>query len=117
MKHILVADDEFDIAEGIREALGSEHQVDVATSGLQSLVLFKKNKYDAVILDIDFGPGMTGLEIADAIRKENQTIPILIFSAIDYSDSVRRQTVDLGATFREKPLKVVDILKFLEEQP
>jgi two-component system response regulator YesN len=114
MKRILIADDEREIAEGIKDALRTEYEIDVATSALETLTLYRRGGYDALVLDVNFVGGMTGLEIATQIRQADRNIRILIFSAFDYSDSIRQHAVDIGAEFRQKPLDPSDLRSFLE---
>jgi CheY-like chemotaxis protein len=103
-KRLLVADDERDIVRSIQEMLEPFYCVDVATSGVEVLRLAEENFYDGLIIDVDFGPGMSGLEVAAVLRNQFRDLRILVFSAIDYSSAVRQQVVDLGAVFCEKPL-------------
>ena len=115
MKHILVADDEIDIVESMREMLSPYFAVDIATTGIEILRLCDKESYEGLIIDVDFGPGIGGLEIASLVREKNKNIKILIFSAVDYSDAIRQQAVDLGAVFCEKPLDLAMVLRIMGE--
>jgi len=89
------------------------YDVDVASSGIEVLQLCEGFPYYGLLIDVDFGPGISGLEIAAALRSLNKEIRIIVFSAIDYSDAVRQQVVDLGAQFIEKPLSLDDVLEKL----
>ena len=115
MKHILVADDEIDIVESMRGMLSPYFVVDIATTGIEILRLCDKESYDGLIIDVDFGPGISGLEIVSIIREKNKNIKIVIFSAVDYSDAIRQQAVDLGAVFCEKPLDLGMVLRIMGE--
>jgi CheY-like chemotaxis protein len=115
MKKLLIADDEMDIVESIKEMLTPYYQVDTATAGFEVLQLCERERYEGLIIDVDFGPGISGLEVASILRTDNKDIKILIFSAIDYSDAVRQQVVDIGAVFCEKPLSLSFIRKILED--
>ncbi len=114
MKRILVADDEIDIAKSIQEMLRPYYKVAVATTGFEILQLCENETFDALIIDVDFGPGISGIEVVSIIRQNDKVIKILIFSAVDYSDTVRQQAIDLGATFCEKPLGMKSILYAIE---
>jgi DNA-binding response OmpR family regulator len=119
MKKVLIADDEQEVAQSIRDALGSEFKVDIVHSGLEVFRLYRQGKkacepYDAIILDVNFSAGINGLEVADLIRKEDQEVHILIFSAYDYSDMVRQRALDIRAEFRSKPLNPEEIYKFVQ---
>ena len=83
MKTILVADDD----ENIRLLLETElslqgYQVVLANNGLEALTKIKDRTPDLLILDIKM-PDMHGLEVLDAIRKENKKFSIIICSAYE----------------------------------
>ena len=66
---ILFADDQKDIRTLTTYQLKrSGHKVTAANNGKEALQLFRKGKFDAVLLDQEM-PGMTGDEVARAIRK------------------------------------------------
>ncbi len=113
MKKILIADDRSDIVESIKSMLLPLCDVDTATTGLDALVMFKKKEYDGLIIDVAFENGMNGLEIASKLRAKHKDLIILIFSATNYSDAIRQQAVDIGATFREKPLLLEDVQRVM----
>jgi len=114
MKQLLVADDSPDVVDSIREMLLPYFSVEVALTGLQILRLCEMKTFDGLIIDVDFGPGMSGLEIASIVRSTNKKIKILVFSATDYSNVVRQKVVDIGAMFCEKPLRLDLVLRSLE---
>lgn len=77
---ILVVDDDEAIADLIEIHLLSEgYQVSKASSGPEALRLVEEEQPDLVILDIMM-PGMDGLEVCRAIRRE-RNVPILMLSA------------------------------------
>lgn len=115
-KRILVADDDQQIVESIRKMLSVYYQVDIATTGIEALKMCKNSFYDGLIIDVEFDAGISGLETSELIRANNKEIKIIIFSATDYSNSIRQKAVDLGAVFYEKPLRENLIRKVLEEQ-
>ena len=114
-KKVLIADDELSLAEGISTILEGDYCVDIATTGIEALKLYKKNQYSALILDVDFGAGMTGIEVAAKIREKDRNVFIMIFSAIDYSNDIQRKVVELGAIFQEKPIDPYQILECLRD--
>lgn len=115
MKNVLVADDQPDVVRSIQDMLGPFYCVDVATSGSEVLQMCSCKTYDGLIIDVEFGPGVSGLEVSSIVRARDKEIRILIFSATDYSDAVRQQAVDIGAAFCEKPLSLQSVRKALDE--
>lgn len=80
-KTILIVDDEQEFLDIIKMRLeANNYDVIAATDGKEALDKIKKNKIDAVLLDI-LMPGMNGLEVLKKIRKENKSLPVFIITA------------------------------------
>ncbi|MFN4179019.1 MAG: CHASE2 domain-containing protein [Armatimonadota bacterium] len=78
---ILVIDDDETVAAALAEVLRQAgHKVDVATSGISGLQLFKPNAYEVVIVDW-LMPGMDGLAVAQSIREIDPMQPIVLTTA------------------------------------
>lgn len=58
-------------------------------------------------------PGMTGLELAESLRKNGEKRPILIVSA--YQPPPRQQLESLGAHFMPKPFDFAGIVSKIQE--
>jgi len=81
--NILIVEDEAHIAAGLRFNLELEgHQVEVATDGLEAkrLLIEEARSYDLVILDLML-PHVSGFELCRAIRRQSNTMPILMLTA------------------------------------
>lgn len=77
---ILVVDDEDFVRELLKEILESEDcEVEVAGSGQEALNIFGSSEFDCVFTDVGM-PGMSGWELAQAIRDQNQSIPIAVIT-------------------------------------
>jgi CheY-like chemotaxis protein len=75
---ILVVDDEEHIRDLLRELLESEHcAVSTAAGRHEALALFESREFDAVLTDLGM-PGMSGWELAGAIRRRSKEIPIAV---------------------------------------
>lgn len=78
---ILVVEDEAKVASFIRRALEEEsYAVDVCDDGAKGLDLARTGSHDLIILDLML-PGMPGLEVLKALRKEQVAAPVLILTA------------------------------------
>ncbi|MFN2499396.1 MAG: response regulator [Pyrinomonadaceae bacterium] len=78
--HILVVDDEERVRELLRDLLESEGcRVSLAEGGREALELFDTRQFDAVFTDIGM-PGMSGWELAHAIRNRSEMIPIAVIT-------------------------------------
>jgi signal transduction histidine kinase/CheY-like chemotaxis protein len=77
---ILVVDDEQAIRDLLRDLLESEGcRVYLAPGGREALGLFEAHQFDAIFTDVGM-PGMSGWELAHAIRQRNETIPIAVIT-------------------------------------
>lgn len=82
---VLLADDHAVVRKGIREFLEMEGMIQVvaeAGSGDAALQLAREHKPAVAVLDIQM-PGLSGIEVARAIRAEGLAIGILILTAFD----------------------------------
>jgi len=78
---VLIVDDEADYLSLMQERLGFwGYEVLLAVNGKLALTLIKENQPDIVILDY-FMPGMDGIEVLRQIRKFDQKIPVIMFTA------------------------------------
>ena len=76
--NILVVDDEEPVRELLRDILETQGcRVYLAPGGREALSLFDARKFDGVFTDVGM-PGMSGWELAQAIRGQNQLIPIAV---------------------------------------
>ena len=77
---ILVVDDEDFVRDLLREILESEGcSVVMAENGNQALELFSESDFDGVFTDVGM-PGMSGWELAQAIREQSEMIPIAVIT-------------------------------------
>lgn len=81
MKKILVVDDNEMLSRLACDILRMEgyHAVP-ATSAAQALEAFEKEEFDLLVTDFRM-PGMSGLELARAIRDRNPQFPIIVMTA------------------------------------
>lgn len=94
-KKILVVDDERKIVNVVRGYLEQAgFGVAVAHDGAQALAAFRREKPNLVLLDLNL-PGMDGLDVARAIRKESATPIIMLTARVGETD--RLIGLELGA--------------------
>ncbi|MEQ1437987.1 response regulator transcription factor [Fontimonas sp. SYSU GA230001] len=84
--HILVIEDDRDIAEGIREYLHAHgHATELAHDGGSGLRKAAQNRYDAIVLDRML-PRIDGAELCRRLRAQAQTTPVLMLTALGSLD-------------------------------
>jgi two-component system alkaline phosphatase synthesis response regulator PhoP len=109
MSKILVVDDEQSIVDVVAYNLvKAGHQPIVARDGEQALQLARAERPDLVILDLML-PGIDGLEVCRAIRKDGD-LPIIILTAKD-EEIDRVVGLELGADdYVVKPFSVRELM-------
>ena len=104
--HILVVDDDEAVSFLTTEALRKEgYKVTVGASGEEAVRLFRQNKPDLILLDVEM-PLKNGFEACREIRQldEGADVPIIMITGLDDTISVNK-AYDAGATdFITKPI-------------
>ncbi len=108
--HVLLIEDEPNIAEAIRFLLSRDGlRVSHAGDGLTALVLLRQDPPDLVILD-HMLPGMSGLEVLTAVRADpaSRHMPVMMLTARGRDREMAEQA---GADrFMTKPFSNAEIL-------
>ena len=88
MKKILVIDDEPKIVEICQDYLrAAGFDVVTASSGLSGLAAARREKPDLIVLDLML-PGMDGLDVCRALRRESDTPIIMLTARVEESDKL-----------------------------
>jgi DNA-binding response OmpR family regulator len=98
LSHILIVEDDRDIAELIRHyVIKAGHTAEVLASGSDVLPRVRARRPDVLVLDLML-PGLSGLEICQALRRGEVTasLPIIVVTA-RAAESDRVAGLDLGA--------------------
>jgi len=106
---VLVVEDEPSFVQALRVALDREgFEVVVAEDGRTGLERFRDRKPDIVLLDLML-PGMPGLDVLRAVRRESAT-PVIVVSAKDHESDVVA-ALELGADdYVTKPYSVRELV-------
>ncbi|WP_137112457.1 response regulator transcription factor [Rhodobacter sp. SY28-1] len=108
--HVLLIEDEPNIAEAIRFLLSRDGlRVSYAAEGAAALVLLRQDPPDLVILD-HMLPGMSGLEVLTALRADpgSRDLPVMMLTARGRDREMAEQA---GADrFMTKPFSNAEIL-------
>lgn len=108
--HILLVEDELDLAQGIQTSLRLAHYaVSHVTEGKDGVLAAQNANCDLMILDLGL-PDMDGLEVLKTIRAKKITLPIVILTARDNVDD-KIEGLDAGADdYLAKPFAVDELL-------
>jgi len=93
---VLVVEDEPRLARNIAQVLAEEasYAVDISTDGEDGLHMARTNPYDLIVLDLML-PKVDGIEILKRLRADGHRTPVLILTARDSTEDVKRG-LDLG---------------------
>ncbi len=113
--NILYAEDNKALQMGTVEYLKRYFgKVYVANNGKEALSLYDKHKIDVLLLDIDM-PILNGLDVAEMIRRYNETIPIIILTAYTDTKLLLRATELNLCKYLVKPLNPIVFKDILEK--
>ncbi len=88
MAAILLVEDDASVREAVALALeGDGHKVETAVSGDEALARWRKSRPDLVVLDVML-PGMDGVAVCRAIRRQDQVPIIMLTAKVDPIDVV-----------------------------
>ena len=114
MTHILIVEDNEDLAFGLRNNLEIEgYDVEVAADGATGLERARDPSLDLVILDLTL-PEMDGLRVLTELRSDGHDVPVLVLTARgEEADKVRG--LKLGADdYVTKPFALLELLARVE---
>ncbi|MFI3135756.1 MAG: response regulator transcription factor [Methylococcaceae bacterium] len=108
-KHILVIEDDPDIAQALELFLADEgYKVELATSGESGLAKLAVKPYDLLILDMML-PGIDGLEVCRRLRAQPAYTPIIIVSSRS-AEAHRIVGLEMGADdYINKPFSLLEL--------
>lgn len=108
--HILIVEDETQIAEVLKKNLRDEgHNAMIATDGEAALKIINEIEFDLLLLDWRM-PKVTGLDVCKFLRKQGNQIPIILLTALgDISNKV--EAFNAGADdYITKPFSFEEVL-------
>ena len=116
-KKVLVVDDEIHIVHVVAIKLRNNgFDVITAQNGMDAFGLACQEKPDLIITDFQM-PGMTGLELVEALRDKSDTagMPVIMLTARGFAiDSVQKEKLRI-AEFLSKPFSPKELLRTVED--
>ena len=103
-QRILLADDDPDSLEGLRALLEAwGYEVEIARDGRAALDQVPVVRPSVVITDVIM-PRMTGLELLEAIRRDQPTMPVIVMTAHGNVETRRHAAAMGAAAYLPKPI-------------
>jgi DNA-binding response OmpR family regulator len=111
---VLYAEDEPTLAQIISDGLKSSgYEVQMAFDGQQALQLFESSQPDICVLDIMM-PLKDGYTLAEDIRKQKSSVPIIFLSAKSLAEDVIKGFKSGGNDYLRKPFNMGELLVRME---
>lgn len=112
---LFIVDDEIINLEIMQETLVDEYNLILAENGSECLQKLKDTKPDVILLDVNM-PGMTGIEVCEHIKSDQETrkIPVLFVSALGLPEERVRGYMAGGDDYITKPFDIDELLTKVE---
>lgn len=114
--HILCVDDDSFTREYIEYILKDTYDVTFADSGLSAIELSKSQKFSLILMDINLGKGMDGIEATKKIRKLSgyTDTPVIAITAFAMKGD-KEEFLDSGMTdYLSKPFKSSELVELID---
>ena len=115
--HLLVVEDNPANAELVVMYLKMHYHIDVAFNGKLAVKYAWQNKYDLILMDINLGGAMDGIQATREIRSLENYEDVPVIAVTGYStDAEKQQILDKGLTdFLSKPFSKEELLNMIEK--
>ncbi|MBK6914283.1 MAG: response regulator [Ignavibacteriales bacterium] len=82
-KKILIVEDNEVNSKIMEFQLGKYYLIDIAKDGEEAIELFSKNNYNLILMDINLGAGLNGIEVMKIIRESDKgkNTPVIAITA------------------------------------
>lgn len=115
---ILIVDDEMIIREGLKNnvdwAAHGVTYVDTAKSGMDALEKCSSQNYDVVITDIKM-PKMSGLELAEALRRKSPETKLIILSGFAEFEYAKKAITLNVLAYLLKPVNIAELDEIIDK--
>ncbi len=101
-KLLFIDDEDIVLKSSRRIFAGSDYEIDTAASGEEGLAMAMAKDYDIVVTDLKM-PGLGGLEILKALRKDRPGTTVIIFTGYSSVDTAREALKNGAFDYVPKP--------------
>lgn len=108
MKVLLIEDEPALVSVIVRGLTDAGMEVSVAADGNMGLEMALANSFDLLILDIML-PGMNGIQVCKEVRKYNESVAILMLTALSSTENVVAGLNSGADDYLAKPFKFVEL--------
>jgi len=108
---ILVADDDAVLLRAYARVLTTNgYRVETVADGQSALDAFQKRRFDVILSDIDM-PGLSGIELLEAVRAHDLDVPVVLVTGTPEVDSTIRAIEHGALRYLVKPVETAALVK------
>ena len=114
---VLIVEDDYASLYLMQRILKGKYKIDTSTNSADGFDKTQANNYDVIVMDINLGKGLDGVELTREIRKraEHSKIPIIAVTAYA-SDPTRKKSMEAGCNdFITKPINKEKLILLIEK--
>ena len=113
--YILSVEDDFGSRNLVKRILRELYNVELATNGVDALEMIKSKHYSAILMDINLGRGMNGLEVSQEIKKLPEYIntPIIALTAYAMAGDKEKFLANGCSHYISKPFNTEELVGLL----
>ena len=110
MSKILLLEDDISLVDGLKHSLKKNgFEAEIVRTVSEALNSIKDiRKYDLLILDVTLPDG-TGFDVCEAVRRQNQQVPIIFLTASDEEVNIIRGLDSGGDDYITKPFRLGEL--------
>ena len=112
MRHVLIAEDETDIVDALRQALSDrlDIEADAVANGALVMDSIVARRPDLLILDVQL-PGLNGLDVFDLVRSDPlwRSLPVLFLTGLPERAETANATTGVHEVLA-KPFDIDDLI-------
>ncbi|HPS26590.1 MAG TPA: PAS domain S-box protein [Bacteroidales bacterium] len=112
---VLVVEDNKINGELIYAYLKQDYEVDIAKTGFLAIELVKRSEYNIVLMDINLGDGMNGMQVAREIHKIYKNLPIVALTGYSTEKEIAAILKHDFIGYILKPVDRVSLYNVLEK--
>ena len=114
--NILLVENDDTCIKVVSYFLKDSYNLDAAQDGITALQMIQGKNYNAILMDIDLGTGMNGLEVANKIKEfhEYENIPIIAVTAYALENDRKKFLAEGCSSYLSKPFSKNDLLTLLK---
>jgi CheY-like chemotaxis protein len=112
---VLLVDDEEDLLYTLAERLTLRgYQVDAVTDGVDALSHAQMQRHDVAVVDVKM-PGMSGIEILAALRKQKPNLPVILLTGHGSEEDGQEGMRQGAFAYLIKPINLPDLMESMEK--